>query len=135
MASSHTNQAQPALRWKDGPVDQQLTWSHVHAEGALGDPHPSEGDGDHVGAHLCGTVGAAVRVVTFVLHHHLHRVLAALRVTDHGRHVPGAGSCRGGRDVIIGGGAALLNQWGAVLIGSWLRGQVSHVHGYTRFYV
>lgn len=43
---------------------------------------------------LGGPVGAAVGAVTFVLHHHLHAVLAALRVSDHGRHITCTGSCR-----------------------------------------
>lgn len=71
-----------------------LTRSHVHTEGALGDHHPSEGDGNCVWAGLNGPVGAAIHAVAFILHHHLHGVLAALRVSDHGRHISGTGSYR-----------------------------------------
>ena len=74
-------------------LNKGLTGAHVHAEGALGDPRPSEADGDGVGAGLGGLVCAAVGAVALVLHHHLHHVLPALRVSDHGRHVPCTGPC------------------------------------------
>lgn len=73
---------------------KQLTRPHVHTEGALRDPHPSEGDSNHVRAGLCGPVGAAIYAVAFILHHHLHAVLAALRISDHGGHISCTGSCR-----------------------------------------
>lgn len=71
---------------------KRLTRSHFHTEWTLGDSHPSKGHGDRVWTGLSGPVGAAVGAVTLVLHHDLHTVLAALRVSDHGRHVSRTGS-------------------------------------------
>lgn len=68
-----------------------LTGAHVHTEGALWDSNASEGDCDCVRATLRGSVSAAVHAVAFILHHHLHSVLPALRIFDHGCHV----SCTG----------------------------------------
>lgn len=68
-------------------VFKALTRSDIHTERTLGDGHASKGDGHGVSPSLGGPVGAAVNAVTFVLHHDLHAVLAALRVSDHGGHV------------------------------------------------
>lgn len=73
---------------------QSLTGTHFHTERALGDPGSSKSHSDNVLTSLCGPEGAAVGAVTLILHHRLHRILAALRVPDHGRHIPGTGACR-----------------------------------------
>lgn len=73
---------------------EKLTRCYVHIKGALGDPNASKCDGDEVLADLSGPVGAAIDAFAFVFHHHLHAVLAALRVSDHGRHFSCTGSCR-----------------------------------------
>lgn len=72
----------------------ELTRPHIDHEGALGDSHPSEGDSNSVRAGLGGPVGAAVRAVALILHHHLHAVVTALWVSDQGRHVSCTGSYR-----------------------------------------
>lgn len=63
-------------------------------KGALGNPHTSKGDGNDVRACLVRPIGAMINIVTFILHHHLNGVLAALRVFDDGCYVSCAGSYR-----------------------------------------
>lgn len=85
---------------------KQLTRPYVHIKGALGDSHPSKGDGDNVRARLGGPVSAAICAVAFIFHHDLHAVLAALRVSDHGRHVSCTGSYRDRTDQSSTSGSA-----------------------------
>lgn len=66
---------------------EALTGSDVHIKRALGDAYATKSDGDDVSASLTGPVGAAINTVAFVLHHDLHAVLAALRISDHGGYV------------------------------------------------
>lgn len=85
----------PSEQFTDVAKAKRLTGPHVYAEGALGDPHPSEGDANCVRSGLGGPVGAAVHAVALILHHYLHTVLAAVGVSDHDRHVSRTGSYGG----------------------------------------
>lgn len=74
-------------------VFKALTRSDVHAKRALGDAHASKSDGNDVSPSLTGPVSAVVNAVTFVLHHDLHAVLAALWIFDHGGYISCSSPC------------------------------------------